>query len=83
MKTTKTTTARTGWTMKTTIKRSSWFRRRFERWLSNKFMVRYGPCMIQRRGYWQYIDHEGSLWRLIPTYSHGRDTPLVITLEER
>lgn len=63
------------------LKQPSWFRRWFERWLSRKFMVRFGPAMIQRRGYWLYVDPYGSIWRVEPT--HDPQTPLIISCQER
>ena len=50
--------------------------------MMRKFMVRYGPVMIQRRGYWQYVDYYGQVFRLEPTQSR-EDPPLIITCEDR
>ena len=63
-----------------TLKRSWWLRRWFEHWLCGRYMVRYGPAMLQRQGYWWYIDHHGKVYRLEPTGA-WEGSPLAITLE--
>lgn len=63
------------------LKRSSWLRNRFELWLMRKFMLRWGPQMIQRRGYWWFIDQRGTVWEVEPT---GReDCPLSMWMVDR
>ena len=65
----------------TEIQRAPLWRRTFERWLCRKFMVRWGPTMLARRGYWQFVDEYGNIWRLQPT--HHPDSPFVIICESR
>lgn len=65
------------------LSRSSWLRRKFELWLMRKFMLRYGPAMLQRRGVWWFIDHHGNTWELRPTGTYRGGTPLEISLVER
>lgn len=60
------------------LKQSSWLRRKFELWLMQKYMLRYGPAMIQRRGYWQYVDPYGHIYNVTPTGAYG-EVPLAIT----
>ena len=63
------------------LKQSSAIRRAFERWLARKFIVRSGPVMYQRWGYWQYVDFHGNVYRLDPTYDEG--CPLRISLVDK
>lgn len=66
---------------KTLLKRASWVRRQFELWLMRRYMLRFGPQMIQRRGYWWYVGPEGYVWRLVPTGDPS--SPLMIIAEDR
>ena len=63
------------------LKRSSRLRRAVEYWLMRKFVLRYGPAMMQRRGYWQFIDYYGDVYRLEPTNQPGE--PLLIICEDQ
>ncbi len=67
--------------MNSLIKRASWLRRTFELWLMRQYMLRHGPQMIARRGYWWYVDPYGDVYALRPTGRHG--DPLVISMVDR
>jgi hypothetical protein len=60
-----------------TIKRASRLRRAIELWLMRRYMLRFGPAMVQRRGGWWYIDPTGIVWAVTP--SDDLAYPLVIS----
>ena len=58
--------------------------RDIEKYLLERYVlrVRPGPVMIQRRGYWLFVDHYGRLFRLDYTGEY-ENSPLIITMVER
>jgi hypothetical protein len=51
-----------------------------EAWLIRRFLLKQGPAMLQRTGYWQYLDGYGAIWALYPT--QDRLVPLRMVLEQ-
>lgn len=54
----------------------SWLRRKVYRVVG----IRSGPAMLAVRGEWLFIDWDGKVYRLKPSFSY-QGSPLTITLE--
>lgn len=50
--------------------------------LMYKFSVRSGPFMYKFRDEWRYVDHDGKLYRIVPTGTY-EGIPLLIMQIER
>lgn len=62
-----------------TIKRERWYMRVLRRWAYRLVGIKYGPAMLAVQGEWMYIGHEGTVYRVQPTYR--RESPLDISIE--